>query len=62
MAAVGLITEPVHAQEILARGDADHVAVGRAALREPSWPQRAAHELGVRDAGLYPGPYRRGSW
>lgn len=62
VAAVGLITEPVHAQEILARGDADHVAVGRAALREPSWPQRAAHELGVRDAGLYPGPYRRGSW
>lgn len=62
VATVGLITEPVHAQEILARGDADYVAVGRASLREPSWPQRAAHDLGVRDAGLYPGPYRRGSW
>ncbi|APX31498.1 oxidoreductase [Brachybacterium sp. P6-10-X1] len=60
--AVGLITDPAGAQAILDRGDADFVAVGRAALREPGWPQRAAHELGVRDASLYPGAYRRGSW
>src|SRR5690625_5213917 len=50
------------AQQVLDRGDADFVAIGRAALREPAWPQRAAHELGVRDPALYPGPYRRGSW
>lgn len=62
VAAVGLITDPAGAQQVLERGDADAVALGRAALREPSWPQRAAHELGVRDAQLYPGPYRRGSW
>ena len=36
--------------------------LGRVAMREPAWPQRAAHELGVRDGSLYPGPYRRGSW
>lgn len=36
--------------------------IGRAALREPGRPQRAAHELGGRDASLYPGAYRRGSW
>ena len=62
VAAVGLITDPVGAQDVLERGDADFVAVGRAALREPSWPQRAAHELGVRDPALYPGAYHRGSW
>ncbi len=62
VAAVGLITDPGGAQGVLDRGDADFVAVGRAALREPSWPQRAAHELGVRDAALYPGAYQRGSW
>ncbi|MGO1225341.1 MAG: NADH:flavin oxidoreductase/NADH oxidase [Brachybacterium sp.] len=62
VAAVGLITDPAGAQTVLERGDADFVAVGRAALREPSWPQRAAHELGVRDAALYPGSYQRGSW
>jgi 2,4-dienoyl-CoA reductase-like NADH-dependent reductase (Old Yellow Enzyme family) len=38
------------------------VAVGRAALREPAWPQRAAHELGVRHPALYPGAYHRGTW
>ncbi|MBP2411043.1 hypothetical protein JOF44_003946 [Brachybacterium fresconis] len=32
------------------------------ALREPGRPQRAADELGVRDASLHPGAYRRGSW
>ncbi|MEE1619143.1 NADH:flavin oxidoreductase/NADH oxidase [Brachybacterium sp. J153] len=62
VAAVGLITDPTGAQAVLDRGDADFVAIGRAALREPAWPLRAAHELGVRDASLYPGAYRRGSW
>lgn len=62
VAAVGLITDPRGAQDVLERGDADFVAVGRAALREPGWPQRAAHELGMRDAALYPGAYQRGSW
>ncbi|MGO1480270.1 MAG: NADH:flavin oxidoreductase/NADH oxidase [Brachybacterium sp.] len=62
VAAVGLITDPAGAQAVLDRGDADYVAVGRAALREPGWPQRAAHELEVRDAALYPGAYQRGSW
>ncbi|HJB11837.1 MAG TPA: NADH:flavin oxidoreductase/NADH oxidase [Candidatus Brachybacterium merdavium] len=62
VAAVGLITDGEDAQQVLDRGDADFVAIGRAALREPAWPQRAAHELGVRDPALYPGPYRRGSW
>jgi 2,4-dienoyl-CoA reductase-like NADH-dependent reductase (Old Yellow Enzyme family) len=45
--AVGLITEPGQAQQILDEGSADVVYLARAALREPGWPLRAAHELGV---------------
>ena len=62
VAAVGLITDPAAAEAVLERGDADFVAVGRAALREPGWPQRAAHVLGMRDPSLYPAAYHRGAW
>jgi 2,4-dienoyl-CoA reductase-like NADH-dependent reductase (Old Yellow Enzyme family) len=44
--AVGLITEPAQAEAILADESADAVFLARAVLREPSWPQRAAEELG----------------
>jgi 2,4-dienoyl-CoA reductase-like NADH-dependent reductase (Old Yellow Enzyme family) len=47
VAAVGLITEPAQAEQVLADGDADAVLLARALLREPSWPQRAAAELGA---------------
>jgi 2,4-dienoyl-CoA reductase-like NADH-dependent reductase (Old Yellow Enzyme family) len=61
--AVGMITDPHQAQQVLDDGSADVVLVGRAGLREPAWPQRAAHELGIpwRDAG-YPMQYSRGAW
>ena len=45
--AVGLITEPEEAEEIIAAGDADAVAVGRAALYDPRWPWHAAAKLGA---------------
>lgn len=45
-AAVGLITEPTHANEIVASGEADVIALARELLRDPHWPLRAAHELG----------------
>ncbi len=61
--AVGLITEPAQAERILADGEADVVLLARAALREPSWPFRAAHELGLDHHRIaYPAQYRRGSW
>jgi 2,4-dienoyl-CoA reductase-like NADH-dependent reductase (Old Yellow Enzyme family) len=44
---VGLITEPTQAEKIIAGGDADAVLLARVLLREPSWPQRAASELGA---------------
>nr|WP_320133420.1 NADH:flavin oxidoreductase/NADH oxidase [uncultured Holophaga sp.] len=46
--AVGLITEPGHAGNILERGEADLVAVGRGHLFDPRWAWRAARELGGR--------------
>ena len=45
--AVGLVTEPKQADEIVADGAADVVLLARALLRDPHWPLRAAHELGV---------------
>lgn len=61
--AVGLITEPEQAESILANGEADVVLLGRAALRDPSWPLRAGHALALARADLpYPPQYHRGAW
>ncbi len=46
-AAVGLITEPVQAEQILLEGSADAVFLARELLRDPHWPLRAAHILGA---------------
>ena len=58
--AVGLITEPEQAEAVLAGGSADVVLLAREALRDPSWPLRAA---GVLDpdgaAARYPSQYQR---
>ena len=59
--AVGLITEPKQAEEILTEGSAEVILLGRELLRDPHWPLRAAYELGDTDATdlLWPAPYRR---
>jgi len=49
--AVGLITEPEQAEAILANGDADAVAIARAALYDPRWPWHAAARLGAQVEG-----------
>ncbi|WZH50999.1 MAG: NADH:flavin oxidoreductase/NADH oxidase [Nocardioides alkalitolerans] len=60
---VGFVTDPLEAEAIVASGRADVVSVGRAALREPAWPLRAAHELGVhRHEAPYPPAYTKGAW
>lgn len=46
--AVGLITEPRHAEEIVASGKADLVAIARAMLYDARWPWHAAAELGAK--------------
>jgi 2,4-dienoyl-CoA reductase-like NADH-dependent reductase (Old Yellow Enzyme family) len=55
--AVGLITEPVQAEQIVAEGSADAVFLARALLRDPYWPRQAAKALGVRLD--WPDPYKR---
>ena len=45
--AVGMISSPDHAADIVANGRADIVLVGRALLANPAWPVQAARALGV---------------
>ncbi len=45
--AVGLITEPRQAEEIVREGRADMVALARAMLWDPRWPWHAAAALGA---------------
>lgn len=59
VSAVGQITDPKQAEEILAGGAVDVIMIGRASLREPYWPLRAAKELGD-SLDYLPKQYRRG--
>lgn len=54
--AVGEITEPQQANEILASGQADAVLLGRELLRNPYWPFQAARMLG--HPYVWPAQYR----
>ena len=56
--AVGAITQPTHANTIIAEGRADLIAMAREFLRDPNWPYRAAQELGLEDpASILPQLY-----
>src|SRR6266403_1959534 len=44
--AVGMITSPVQAEQIVGTGQADVIVIAREFLRDPYWPLRAAKELG----------------
>ena len=56
--AVGLITNPLHAEEILQNGRADLIFLARELLRDPYWAYTASKELGA-DINA-PVPYERG--
>jgi len=55
--AVGLITRPEQAEQIVASGQADAVFLARELLRNPYWPLEAARVL--RDEAAWPKPYER---
>ncbi|SHH36785.1 NADH:flavin oxidoreductase/NADH oxidase [Halobaculum gomorrense] len=57
VAAVGGITEPTQAEEIVANGRADAVLMAREFLRSPYWPLHAADELD--EEVEWPVQYRR---
>jgi len=58
--AVGLITTPKQAEEIISSGQADVVLLAREFLRDPHFPLRAAHELNVDVK--WPDQYDRAQW
>lgn len=60
VSAVGQITNAQQAEEIVASGEVDVVMMARQLLRDPYFPLRAAHELGV-EVG-WPSQYERGVW
>jgi 2,4-dienoyl-CoA reductase-like NADH-dependent reductase (Old Yellow Enzyme family) len=55
--AVGLITDPQQANEIIYRGQADLIFLARELLRDPYWPMHAARALGADIA--WPSQYLR---
>ena len=55
--AIGLISDPQQAEEIVASGKADFVSLARAMLFNPRWPWHAAIVLG--DEVKYPPQYER---
>jgi 2,4-dienoyl-CoA reductase-like NADH-dependent reductase (Old Yellow Enzyme family) len=55
--AVGFITDPAQAEQIVATGQADAVLLGRQMLRDPYWPLHAAKALNVD--GPWPNQYVR---
>lgn len=58
-AAVGMITEPKQADEIVRTGRADVVLLARELLRDPYWPAHAARVLGQAAAVPAPPQYAR---
>jgi 2,4-dienoyl-CoA reductase-like NADH-dependent reductase (Old Yellow Enzyme family) len=56
-AAVGMITQPEQADQIVRSGQADMVFLARELLRDPYWPLRAADEL--KQNGPWPIQYLR---
>jgi len=59
--AVGLITHPQQAEDILAAGQADLIAIGREALVDPMWAHHAAQTLG-HDPQFANWPEQSGWW
>jgi len=55
--AVGYITEPAHAEQIVATGQADVVFLARQMLRDPYWPLHAAKALHAE--AVWPNQYLR---
>ncbi|MDR3467690.1 MAG: NADH:flavin oxidoreductase/NADH oxidase [Xanthobacteraceae bacterium] len=60
--AVGLILHPRQAEEIVAKGEADIVAVGREALFDPNWPLHAELALGGKTEGVFESWPRQYGW
>jgi 2,4-dienoyl-CoA reductase-like NADH-dependent reductase (Old Yellow Enzyme family) len=58
-AAVGMITDPAQADQIVRNGQADLVLLAREFLRDPNWPLHAARALHVKTPLPVPPQYAR---
>jgi 2,4-dienoyl-CoA reductase-like NADH-dependent reductase (Old Yellow Enzyme family) len=58
-AAVGMITEPMQADELIRNGRADIVFLARELLRDPYWPLHAAEVVHQKDKAAVPVQYQR---
>jgi len=58
-AAVGMITDPMQADQIVRNGQADLVLLAREELRDPYWPIHAARALGQLEKVTVPPQYGR---
>ncbi len=58
-AAVGMITDPMQADQIVRNGQADVVLLARELLRDPNWPLRAARALHAKPSPVPPVQYAR---
>jgi 2,4-dienoyl-CoA reductase-like NADH-dependent reductase (Old Yellow Enzyme family) len=61
VSAVGLITTPEQAEEVVASGRADAVMLARELLRDPHFALRAAHRLGA-EIDYWAPQYERARW
>jgi 2,4-dienoyl-CoA reductase-like NADH-dependent reductase (Old Yellow Enzyme family) len=57
--AVGLITKPHQADDIIVQGKADMVSLGRGMLYDPRWPWHAAVQLEHKHSVAVPKQYER---
>lgn len=57
--AVGLLSDVPLANQIIADGEADFIALARGALNDPNWPVHARRQLGSKDYTLWPIQTRR---
>lgn len=62
--AVGLLTDPRHAEQVVADGSADLLAIGREALADPNWALHAEAALAAApaDAAFASWPKQSGWW
>ena len=61
-AAVGMITAPAQADQIIRNGSADLVLLAREFLRDPNWPLRAARALGRPAVAVQPPVQYERAW
>jgi 2,4-dienoyl-CoA reductase-like NADH-dependent reductase (Old Yellow Enzyme family) len=60
--AVGLILDPEQAEAIVAKGEADLIAIGRQALYDPNWPLHAERALSGEPVEFDHWPVQAGWW